>query len=111
MKSVRQTKTNSCINAYRRDFLYSSVGKESARNAGDLGLIPGLGRSPRERNGNPLQYSFLENPMDREAWQATIHRVERVGHDLVTKPPPMHICESRRMEQTNLFAKQRETKM
>ena len=41
--------------------------KESAHNAGDLGLIPGLERSPREGNGNPLQYSCLENPMDREA--------------------------------------------
>ena len=41
-----------------------SDGKESASNAGDPGSIPGLGRSPREGNGNPLQYSFLENPMD-----------------------------------------------
>ena len=41
-----------------------------------------------EGNGNPLQYSCLENPMDREAWQATIHGVSRVRHDLVTKPPP-----------------------
>ena len=46
---------------------YSSVGKESACNAGDLGYIPGLGRSPGEGNGNPLQYSCLENPMDRGA--------------------------------------------
>ena len=45
-----------------------SEGKASACNAGDLGSIPGSGRSPRERNGNPLQYSCLENPMDREAW-------------------------------------------
>ena len=43
-------------------------GKASACNAGDLGLIPGLGRSPGEGSGNPLQYSCLENPMDREAW-------------------------------------------
>ena len=42
--------------------------KASAPNAGDPGLIPGLGRSPGEGNGNPLQYSCLENPMDREAW-------------------------------------------
>ena len=42
--------------------------KASASNAGDSGLIPGLGRSPGEGNGNPLQYSCLENPMDREAW-------------------------------------------
>ena len=41
-----------------------------------------------EGNGNPLQYSCLENPMDREAWQATVHGVIRVGHDLVIKPPP-----------------------
>ena len=50
--------------------------KNSPANAGDsgeVGLIPGCGRSPREGNGNPLQYSCLENPMDREAWQATVH--------------------------------------
>ena len=51
----------------------SSAGKESASNAGDLGLIPGLERSPGEGNGNPLQYSCLENAMDRGAWQATVH--------------------------------------
>ena len=45
-----------------------SDGKESAYNSGDLGLIPGWGRSPGEGNGNPLQYSFLENLMDRGAW-------------------------------------------
>ena len=50
-----------------------SDGKESACNAGDLGLIPGLGRSPGEGNGNPLQDSCLENPMDRRAGQAIIH--------------------------------------
>jgi len=49
---------------------YSSVGKESACNAGDLGSIPGSGRSPGEENGNPIHYSCLENPMDRGAWQA-----------------------------------------
>ena len=49
--------------------------KESACNAGDLGLIPGLGRSPGEGYGNPLQYSCLENPMIREAWWATVHEV------------------------------------
>ena len=53
-----------------------SDGKESAFNAGDLGSIPGLGRSPGGRHGNPLQYSYLENPMDRGAWQATVHGVE-----------------------------------
>ena len=52
-----------------------SVGKESACNAGDLDLNPGMGRSPGEGNGKPLQYSCLENPMDRGAWQATNHEV------------------------------------
>ena len=52
-----------------------SDGKASACNAGDLGLTPGLGRSPGEGNGNPLQYSCLENPTDGGAWQATVHRV------------------------------------
>ena len=52
-----------------------SEGKESACNAGDLGLIPGLGRSPGGGHGNPLQYFCLENPMDRGAWQAMVHRV------------------------------------
>ena len=50
-------------------------GKASACNAGDPGLIPGLGRSPGEGNGNPLQYSSLENPMDRGAWYAIVHGV------------------------------------
>ena len=50
-------------------------GKGSACNAGDLGLIPGLGISPGEGNDNPLQYSCLENPMDRGAWRAIAHGV------------------------------------
>ena len=52
-------------------------GKASACNAGDPGLIPGLGRSPGEGNGNPLQYSCLENSMDRGAWWATVHGVSK----------------------------------
>ena len=51
--------------------------KASACNAGDLDSIPGLGRSPGEGNGNPLQYSCLENPMDGGAWWATVHRVPK----------------------------------
>ena len=51
------------------------VGKESTCNAGDPGFIPGLGRSPGEDNGNPLQYSCLGNPMDRGAWWGAVHRV------------------------------------
>ena len=50
---------------------------ESSCNAGDLDSIPGLGRSPGEGNGNPLQYSCLENPMDRGAWWATVHGVAK----------------------------------
>ena len=52
-----------------------SEDKASACSAGDLGSIPGLGRSPGEGNGNPLQYSCLENPMDGGAWWATVHGV------------------------------------
>ena len=50
-----------------------TVGNESTSNAGNLGLIPGSGRSPGGGNDNPLQYSCLENPMDRGAWRATVH--------------------------------------
>ena len=67
---------------------HSSVGKSFACNAGDPGSIPSLRRSPGEGNGNPLQYSCLENPMDRGAWQATVYGITSVGHDLATKPPP-----------------------
>ena len=76
-----------CVYSDMWGFPHSSVGKESACDSGYLGSIPGLGRSPGERNGNPLQYSCLENPMSRGAWQATVHGVTRVGHDLATKPP------------------------
>ena len=55
----------------------SSEVKASACNEGDLGSIPGLGRSPGEGNGNPLHYSCLENPMDGGAWWATVHGVEK----------------------------------
>ena len=55
----------------------SSNGKASTYNAGDLGSIPGLGRSPGEGNSSPLQYSCLENPMNREAWQAAGHGVTK----------------------------------
>ena len=54
-----------------------SDSKQSACNEGDLGLIPGLGTSPEEGNGNPLQYSCRENLMDRGAWWATIHGVTK----------------------------------
>ena len=51
--------------------------KNLPANAGDSGLIPGLGRSPGEGNGKQLQYSYLENPLDRGAWQAIVHGVTR----------------------------------
>ena len=54
-----------------------SDGKESICSAGDLGLIPGSGISPGEGNSNPLQYSCLENPMDKGAWQASVHAVAK----------------------------------
>ena len=54
-----------------------AVVKNLPANAGDMGLTPELGRSPREGNGNPLNYSSLGNPMDREAWWATVHRVAK----------------------------------
>ena len=58
-------------------FTGGSDGKESACSAGDPGWIPGLGRCPGGGNGNPLQYSFLENPMDGGAWHTTVHRVTK----------------------------------
>ena len=61
--------------------IYLLLVQESTFNAGDLGSIPGLGRSPGEGKGNPLQYSCLENPMDRGAWRATVRWVAKAGHD------------------------------
>ena len=58
-------------------------------------MIPGSGRSRGKGNGNPLQYSCLENPMDREAWQATVHGVARVGHDLATKEKEIHTIKNK----------------
>ena len=65
-------------------FPRGSVGKESACNAGAPSAVPGSGRSPGEENGNPLQYSCLENSMDRGVGQATIHGNHRGGRDCVT---------------------------
>ena len=62
-----------------------SDGKESACDAGDLSLIPESGRFPGEESGNPLQYSCLENPMDRGgAWWATVHRISKSWHNWAT---------------------------
>ena len=57
--------------------MYDFPGGSGCKNLGDLGSISGSGRSPAEGNGNPLQYSCLENPMDRGAWQATVHGVAK----------------------------------
>ena len=66
-------------------------GKESACNAGATGFIPGSGRSPGGQHGNPLQYSCLENLMDRGAWRATVHRVTRVGHEWSDLASTQHV--------------------
>ena len=58
-------------------FHIDAHGKESVYNTGDPGLIPGLGSSPGEGNGYPLQYSCLENPTDRRVWQTTVHGVAK----------------------------------
>ena len=55
---------------------------------GDMSSVPGWIKSPEGRNGSPLQYSCLGNPMDREVWQATAHVVARVKHDSAKPPPP-----------------------
>ena len=65
-----------CMSVYM-GFPGGSEVKASASNVGDLGSIPGLGRSPGEGNGNPLQYSCLKNPMDKGAWWATVHGVAK----------------------------------
>ena len=75
---------------YFGGFPGSSVVKNSPANVGDAGLIPGLGRSSGEGNDNPFQFSCLGNPMNKEAWQTTIHGVARVGHSLVTKQQQQH---------------------
>ena len=106
---------NHKVGKKKKETLGGSVVKNLPASAGDTGSVPGLGRSPGEGNGDPLQYSCLENPMDGETWQATVHGVtksptqlsdgilvweilrteepgglqstgsQRVGHDLVSK--------------------------
>ena len=70
---------NKMLNRY--SIYDNALSMNYACSAGDLGSIPGLGRSPGEGNNNPLQYSCLENPMGRGAWRATVHGVTRVRHD------------------------------
>ena len=70
----------------------SAMVKNPPANGGDTGLIPGSGRSPGVGNGNPLHYSCLENPMDREAWQATVHGVTKSQTPLSTHIPKQRSC-------------------
>ena len=85
-KSLRNALTNLLQIAFYRgtsihwSFPGGSDDKESACNAGDPGSVPGSRRSPEEGNGNPLQYSYLENSMDRGAWQATVHGIPQKFH-------------------------------
>ena len=79
-------------------------GKESACNAGDPGLTPGSGRSPGEGNGNPLQYSCLENSMDRGAWQATVHETAELDMtERLTLSLSHFACKGRKRHQSHLF--------
>ena len=81
----RETRSQGLCGSHKRfscsqgvgDFPGGSDGKASAYNAGDPGSIPGSGRFPGEENGNPLQYSCLENPMDGGAWWVTVHGVAK----------------------------------
>ena len=72
-----------CLDPYHLPL--NTGGKSSACNAKEPSLILGSGRSPGEGNGNPLQHSFLENPVDRGAWQVTVHEFSRVRHELETE--------------------------
>ena len=74
-KKNRQKRQNQQYNPLYQGFPGGSVVKNLPTNAGDMGSIPGSGKFPGEGNGNPLQYSCLENPIDREAWWATVHGV------------------------------------
>ena len=72
------------MQVFQRGFPGGTVVKNlpvSAGDIGDVGSIPGLGRSPEETHGNPLQYSCLENPMEGGTWRATIHRLIKSWHD------------------------------
>ena len=90
-----------CLLGHYLGFPCGSAGKESTCNVGHLGLIPGSGIPLREGNGNLLQYSCLGNIMNRGDCQAAVHRVTRVGHNFVAKPPtgdnkhvPLFLCGS-----------------
>ena len=79
--SIMQNFTFYSYHKIRRGFSGGSEGKEFTCNSGDLDSIPGLGRSPGERNGNPLEYSCSENSMDRGTWWVTVRGSQRIGHN------------------------------
>ena len=81
MFEEREVKRNLLMCSGTKGFLGGSVVKNLPANAGDKGSISGLGRSPGDGNGNPLQYSSLENSMDRGAWRLQSVGSQRVGHD------------------------------
>ena len=83
----------------RLGFLGGSDNKESTCKAGDQVSIPGSGRSPGEGNGNPLQYSYLGNPMARGAWQAIVHGVAKRWTQLT-----LSVCQSRMLLSSNLYS-------
>ena len=90
MQNLSSDSQLSCFHtSFKLHLLPSVTGGSVVKNlpaiAGDAGLIPGSGTSPGEGNGSSLQYSCLGNPMDRGAWQATVHGVSRVGHTLATQ--------------------------
>ena len=110
------THTHICIHICVWAYMYTWASQlaqwhwlSSAGPTGDMGSISGLGRSPEEGNGSPLPYSCWENLMDRRAWRATVYGLARVGHDLVTKPPPLRTlccaaCHTHRGPQRDLTA-------
>ena len=79
-----KTREISCSSLGWMLFTVAQMAKASVHIVGDLGSIPGSGRSPGEGKGNPLQHSCLENPMDREAWWATVHEVAESQHAWAT---------------------------
>ena len=79
---------------FLKGFPGGSVDKESTCSTGDAGSIPELGRSPEGEHGNPLQYSCLENPTDRGAWWATVHRVAKCQTRLKRLSTHAHISQT-----------------
>ena len=119
LPAMQETQVDSWVRKFpwRGDRLPTSVflgfpggsdGKESAWNAGDLVLIPGLGRFPGVGLDKPIQYSCLENSMDRGTWRATVHGLQGVWQDWVTKHSTAHMWNLKSSTKINLFTKQKQ---